>query len=101
SRSVVIPPRRTAVHSRPPSAGYLFHALADIFTRIVDQLIGAVLLCNRQLLRSSGAGNDFRSHSLADLNCGKADSTGRAKDQQPLARLEMGTPLERAVRCAV
>src|SRR6185437_2019977 len=68
-------------HISPVAAGDSFHPLANVFLGIVDEVIGAMLLRDRQLLCASGTGNHPRSHGLSDLDRREAHASGGAGHQ--------------------
>src|SRR5690606_33931323 len=60
-------------------------ALAQVFTRIVDRLVGTVLAAQRELVFARGRRDHARAHRLADRDRRDAHATGRAEHKHGLA----------------
>ena len=77
------------------------YPLANVFARIVDEMVRAMLFGDRQFFRAVGARNHMRAHGFANLDGREPYASGSAKNQQPFAGLQMRAPVKRSVRRAV
>jgi hypothetical protein len=81
--------------------GQLAYAVADALAAVIDELVGAARLRDRELVSASGRGDDARAECLADFDRRQADSAGRAQHQERFSRLQMAAMRQRKIRGAV
>jgi len=65
------------------------HPVADALAAVVDELVGAARLRDRDLVGAACRGDDARAERLADLDRRQADPTRGAQHQERFPRLQM------------
>src|SRR5258708_2054601 len=64
--------------------------LADFRSVVIDEMVGAELLCLLQFFIGAGSGDDARAEEFGNLNGGAADAASCPKDEDILAGLQLG-----------
>jgi len=93
--------QRKSSTSAPFAAGQLAHSVADALAAVIDELVSAARLRDRELVGAARRGDDARAERLADLDRGQADSTGRPQHQERFPRLQMAAMGQPKMRGAV
>ena len=74
--------QRKSSTSAPFAAGQLAHSVADALAAVIDELVSAARLRDRELVGAARRGDDARAQCLADLDCGQADPARGAQHQE-------------------